>query len=37
MYLPLQAVNAGIIDTTGWLVGLASLAFTIAWAVYLFR
>jgi hypothetical protein len=37
MYLPLQAVNTGVIDATGWIVALASLAITIAWAAHLFR
>jgi hypothetical protein len=37
MHLPLQAVNTGIIDASGWLVGLGSLAFAVMWLVYLFR
>jgi fatty acid desaturase len=37
MSLPLQAVNTGIIDATGWFVGLASLAFVVGWLLYLLR
>ena len=38
MYLPLQeTVNAGAIDAAGWVVGIASLALTVGWLVYLYR
>lgn len=38
MYQVLQAaVNTGVIDAVGWLVGLGSLAFVAAWLAYLFR
>jgi hypothetical protein len=37
MSIPLQAVNAGLIDAAGWVVGLGSLAAVGAWLAYLFR
>jgi hypothetical protein len=38
MYLPLQEnVQTGVIDGSGWVVLLASVAITVGWLWYLYR